>query len=240
MNLIEVNSDGNAILRVETTARVSTTRKSVWIVSPITYDVGTLVVLDAVHMPTGCATWPAFCSVGPDWPMDGEISIVEGINTNTANQAKILTNPGCTISSSDSSQLGINGIVVDGTDCAADMLGCGVVATQANTFGVGFNNNGGGVYASTSILFQSSARGRLTRRFAVQWVESGISVWFFPRGSIPFDISSSAPVPENWGMPMAHWPASGCDPSKFFNRHTANLLTTLWYAFEPLYSPSVL
>ena len=63
---------------------------------------------------------------------------------------------------------------------------------------------------------------------AVQWVDSGISVWFFPRSSIPSDISAGAPNSDNWGTPMAFWPATDCDPSKFFNSHSAIFDTTLW------------
>ena len=39
-----------------------------------------VMVLDIDHMPTGCATWPAFwtlSSTGP-WPRGGEIDIIEG------------------------------------------------------------------------------------------------------------------------------------------------------------------
>ncbi|KAI0638975.1 concanavalin A-like lectin/glucanase domain-containing protein [Trametes polyzona] len=209
-NLIEINSDGHAIMRVETTGQVSGNRKSVRITTTDTYT-GALVVLDAVHMPTGCATWPAFWSNGPNWPAGGEIDIVEGVNDNSDNQATIHTNHGCTIPSSSSSALKISGNVVGGTNCAAaetGNAGCGMTATQENTYGVGFNNNGGGVYA-------------------MQWVDSGISVWFFPRNSIPSDISSGKPLPDGWGTPMAHWPATNCDPAKFFSDHSAIFDTTL-------------
>ncbi|KAI0662407.1 concanavalin A-like lectin/glucanase domain-containing protein [Cubamyces menziesii] len=209
-NLIDINSDGHAIMRVETTGQVSGNRKSVRITTTATYT-GALVVLDAVHMPTGCATWPAFWSNGPNWPAGGEIDIVEGVNTNADNQATIHTNHGCTIPSSSSSALGISGNVVGGTNCAAletGNAGCGMVATQSNTYGAGFNSNGGGVYA-------------------MQWVDSGISVWFFPRNSIPSDLSAGAPQPDGWGTPMAHWPATNCNPSQFFSDHSAIFDTTL-------------
>jgi len=55
--LIEINSNGNAVMRVETTPQVQTNRQSVRITTQATFD-GGLVVMDAVHMPTGCATWP--------------------------------------------------------------------------------------------------------------------------------------------------------------------------------------
>ncbi|KAH9850674.1 concanavalin A-like lectin/glucanase domain-containing protein [Lenzites betulinus] len=209
-NLIEINSDGHAIMRVDTTAQVSGNRKSVRITTTDSFT-GGLVVLDAVHMPTGCGTWPAFWSNGPNWPTGGEIDIVEGVNDYSNNQATIHTAHGCTIPSSNSATLNITGNVVGGTNCAAaetGNAGCGMTATQSNTYGVDFNNNGGGVYA-------------------MQWVDSGISVWFFPRSSIPSDLSSGAPVPNGWGKPMAHWPATDCNMSTFFYQHVAIFDTTL-------------
>jgi hypothetical protein len=40
-----------------------------------------IIVLDISHMPTGCATWPAFWTVNRAdiWPQGGEIDIIEGI-----------------------------------------------------------------------------------------------------------------------------------------------------------------
>jgi beta-glucanase (GH16 family) len=74
--LIEINSAGNAIMRVETTPTVASVRKSIRITTQKSFT-GGLVIMDAVHMPTGCATWPAFWSNGPNWPIGGEIDIVE-------------------------------------------------------------------------------------------------------------------------------------------------------------------
>ena len=67
--LIEINSAGNAVMRVETTPTVSGNRKSIRITSQFAYT-GGLVVLDAVHMPTGCGTWPAFWSDGMFLPQN--------------------------------------------------------------------------------------------------------------------------------------------------------------------------
>ena len=55
--LIEINSAGNAVMRVETTPTVQSNRMSVRITTNLTFTEG-LVILDAVHMPTGCGTWP--------------------------------------------------------------------------------------------------------------------------------------------------------------------------------------
>ncbi|EIW65039.1 uncharacterized protein TRAVEDRAFT_111797, partial [Trametes versicolor FP-101664 SS1] len=208
-NLTEINAAGNAIMRAETTGTVSTYRKSIRITSQYSYT-GGLVVLDAVHMPTGCGTWPAFWSNGPGWPAGGEIDMVEGVNDYTNNQVTLHTAPGCSMPSSDPSALGISGSLIGGTDCAAadtGNAGCGVRASETNSYGAPFNAMGGGVYATL-------------------WDDDGIKTWFFPRSSIPSDLSSSAPQPTTWGTPMAAFAASSCDPFKYFYQHTAIFDTT--------------
>ena len=94
--LIDIDSNGHVFMRVDTTPTVSGNRRSVRITTQYSYT-GGLVLLDAVHMPTGCGTWPAFWSNGPDWPTFGEIDIVEGVNDYSNNQATIHTAHGCTI-----------------------------------------------------------------------------------------------------------------------------------------------
>jgi len=209
-NLAQVNSQGNAVMAVETTPQVASTRQSIRITTQSQYN-GGLFIMDSVHMPTGCATWPAFWTNGPNWPANGEIDIVEGVNNYTNNQATIHTNPGCSIASSNATVLDITGSVVGGTDCsAADSgnQGCGMRSPQNNSFGSGFNANGGGVYA-------------------MQWDNSGIAVYFFPRGSVPSDISAGSPDPSGWSTPMARWPADSCNPSNFFKQHSVIFDTTL-------------
>jgi len=208
--LVTVNNQGNAVMRVETTGSVSGNRQSVRIFTQSSFN-GGLFIMDSVHMPTGCGIWPAFWTNGPDWPNGGEIDIVEGVNDYTNNQATIHTDVGCTLPSSSSTTLAISGSVVGGTDCAAlttGNQGCGIRSNTSNSFGAGFNANGGGVYA-------------------MKWVTSGVAVYFFPRGSVPADISANAPQPNSWGPALARWPASSCAPFKFFYDHTAIFDTTL-------------
>ncbi|KAI0367518.1 hypothetical protein BV20DRAFT_950139 [Pilatotrama ljubarskyi] len=209
-NLIDINDAGNAIMRVETTPVVQGYRKSIRITTEYSYT-GGLIVLDAVHMPTGCGTWPAFWSNGPNWPAGGEIDMVEGVNEYTNNQVTLHTNSGCSLSSSDPNALSIAGTLVGTTNCAAaetGNAGCGIRGNDANSYGAAFNKIGGGVYATL-------------------WDEDGIKTWFFPRSSIPSDLSSGAPQPTTWGTPMASFPASSCDPFKYFYQHTAIFDTTL-------------
>lgn len=197
-------------MRVDTTPKVSTNRKSVRITTDLSFTEG-LVIMDAVHMPTGCGTWPAFWSNGPNWPAGGEIDIIEGVNDYTNNQATIHTSDGCSLPTSSASQLNIQGTVVGGTNCAADETGnqgCGVRSSSDTTFGSGFNSIGGGVYA-------------------MLWQDSGIQIFFFPRGSTPSDIAAGAPQPDNWPTPMANWPSTNCNMASHFYNHSVIFDTTL-------------
>ncbi|THU91658.1 hypothetical protein K435DRAFT_673740 [Dendrothele bispora CBS 962.96] len=209
-NLLEVNSDGNVIMRVDTTQNIgNNNRESVRITTNSHYDQG-MFILDAVHMPTGCGSWPAWWTNGPNWPAGGEIDIIEGVNDYTNNQATIHTNPGCTITSDKSNLLGITGNVIGGTNCAAaetNNQGCGIRSSSSVSYGAAFNGNGGGVYAMTLN-------------------STGVAIYFFPRGSVPKDIDAGTPLPALWGQPMAMWGASGCDPSKFFSQQSMIFDTT--------------
>ncbi|KAJ3856807.1 glycoside hydrolase family 16 protein [Lentinula lateritia] len=209
--LAYVNSAGNAVMSVDTTNNLTGNRKSVRITTSSQYDQG-IWILDALHMPTGCGTWPAFWTNGPDWPAGGEIDIVEGVNTYTNNQATIHTNPGCTISSSNSTVLGITGTIVGGTNCAAaetNNQGCGVRSSSDVSFGAAFNQNGGGVYAS-------------------KLDDTGVSIHFWPAGQVPSDVLAGTPNPSlaTWGTPFAQWSSSGCNPNTFFHDHSAIFDTT--------------
>ncbi|KAF8446147.1 glycoside hydrolase family 16 protein [Boletus edulis BED1] len=210
--LIETNQAGNAVMRVETTPTVQNNRMSVRITTDLSFTEG-LVILDAVHMPTGCGTWPAFWTDGPNWPNNGEIDIVEGVNNYTNNQATIHTGVGCSISTSNSTLLGITGSIVGGTDCSASQSnneGCGIRSSRNTSFGSGFNTVGGGVYA-------------------MYWVNDvGIKIWYFQRGSIPNDITAGAPEPQTWTTPMAFWPNSNsCNIANMFKNNTVVFDTTL-------------
>ncbi|GJJ13958.1 hypothetical protein Clacol_008215 [Clathrus columnatus] len=150
--LVSINHDGNAIMGVNTTQTISGNRPSIRITTNYQFT-GGLLILDALHAPTGCATWPAFWTNGDDWPNNGEIDIMEGVNNLTVNQASIHTAPGCQISDSEFAN-GATGTLVGGNICASaesNNGGCGQQATSLlNTYGTGFNQNGGGVYASTN------------------------------------------------------------------------------------------
>lgn len=54
----------------------------------------------------------------------------------------------------------------------------------------------------------------------MNWNTSGIFVWFFPRASIPSDLATSNPNPDNWGLPTAAYPTSSCDTNTFVKQQT--------------------
>lgn len=76
--------------------------------------------------------------------------------------------------------------------------GCGIEATDPNSYGKGFNSIGGGIYAT-------------------EITPNGISIWFFPRGSEPGDVLGDNPNPANWGTPAAKFAGGGCDWEGKFN-----------------------
>ena len=144
-----------------------------------------LVIADIVHMPGGvCGTWPAYWMVGADWPGNGEIDIIEGVNDQPTNSMTLHTGEGAVVTNGTqfSGELVTPNCDVNAPDQPMN-AGCSIGDVSNLTFGPGFNDAGGGV-------------------FATEWTSEFIKIWFFPRGSFPADIVSSSPNPsENWGTP---------------------------------------
>lgn len=117
---------------------------------------GGMVIMDAVHAPTGCGTWPAWWMNGDNWPYGGEIDIMEGVNAFSQNQISIHTGSGCRIpQDTNQQQTGtLTSGWFDSYNCASYETGnegCGVRdLTNPASFGEGFNAAGGGVYARES------------------------------------------------------------------------------------------
>jgi len=122
---------------------------------------------DVRHMPQGCATWPAIWETGlDDWPNQGELDILEGVNDVSPNAISIHTSLGCTVSN-PRDQTG----TTQGTDCGTHSdndPGCAVMDSNQNSYGPAFNKNGGGWYA-------------------IERSGSFINSWFWPRNASPPD-----------------------------------------------------
>lgn len=176
-----------------------------------------------------CGVWPAFwmLSASKTWPEGGEIDILEGVNEAWGNAVTLHTSVGCVVE--DRAGAGEFAGTMVTRNCDVDApdqgknAGCSIRApdsgervqmgivredmgeARAPSYGTGFNDAKGGVYA-------------------MEWTESSISVWFFPRNSPGYteyfsqsnDTAATSPDPSTWGPPMARFSGSGCDFSERF------------------------
>ncbi|PTB70742.1 glycoside hydrolase family 16 protein, partial [Trichoderma citrinoviride] len=175
-------------------------RPSIRIESKATYDHG-LFIADFLHMPPShCGLWPAFWTYGDNWPYDGEIDIIEGVNTAHTNILSAHTADGCTQSPTID---GLYSGTLINAECAVgdNNIGCGFHPSGEDTssYGDGFNAAHGGVYA-------------------MEWDSVHIRIWHFARGSIPRDVEEKRPDPETWGLPIAVFGGESCDVDQYFHR----------------------
>ncbi|KAI0354210.1 hypothetical protein OH77DRAFT_1405538 [Trametes cingulata] len=193
--LAYVNGAGHAIIKVDNTTFVpyNYKRNSVRITTQEYFPIGSVIVFDATHLPYGCSVWPSFWTKGENWPIGGEIDIIEAVNLMTYNQMALHTQNGCTQPASVA-QTGTTG----NTNCSTD-AGCTVAEKQPNSFGESFASAGGGVWAT-------------------QFDSSGIYIWFWTRDSVPSSVTngSNSIDTSSWGTPSAAYPSSSCDIGEFF------------------------
>ncbi|KAG1835360.1 glycoside hydrolase family 16 protein [Suillus subalutaceus] len=194
-------------------------RNSFRIESNIQYETH-VAIFDIAHMPQGCGTWPAI--LGANWPNEGEVDIVEGVNDQTPNTCSLHTGSNCTMPSSrpmtgsdrsSSLQVFAPLMVPTATHTDNGNSGCGVSINDDKSYGPQFNSNGGGWYA----IERSS---RLS-------------------DSVPSDINSpgSSINTSNWGTPAAYFPDTDCDFSTHFGEH--NIIINLTFCGDWAGSSSV-
>ncbi|KAF4123501.1 glycoside hydrolase family 16 protein [Geosmithia morbida] len=182
-------------------------RKSVRLESKRSFTHG-LFISDITHMPSStCGSWPALWMFGPNWPSSGEIDIIEAVNNADKTAMTLHTSPGCNIVKEGT----LSSTSMESGDCGAEGGGPGCAQQSYSTqgFGTGFNAIEGGVYA-------------------MEWTSDHISVWFFPRSSIPADISGpGSPDPSTWGNPTARFVGGqGCDLDQYFRENNIIINTT--------------
>lgn len=132
---------------------------------------GGLFIIDLEHIPQGAGVWPSIWLTGDKWPEQGEIDIIEGVSSQKFNATTLHTSAGC-------DQSGVPGISNANCNAGNGNIGCGVTPSS-----VPFGNFQGGV-------------------FVCEWIMDGpINVWYFPKNSIPADITSSTPNPTTWDKP---------------------------------------
>lgn len=80
--LAYINNNGALIMRADNTTTLPSgaNRNSIRITSKQKVTIGSLVLMDSTLMPYGPTVWPAFWTVGDNWPSQGEIDIVEGVH----------------------------------------------------------------------------------------------------------------------------------------------------------------
>lgn len=206
-NLAYVDSNGNVIMKGDDTnwLPMGVNRSSVRVSSTHQYNTG-LFILDLNRAPWGCATWPAWWTLGGgQWPYTGEIDIIEGVHDNEHNQVAWHSGPNCSLTPTSNftgSLVYTNG--QPNLNCFGlinDNAGCGVGAWSQASYGPSFDAGGGGV-------------------FAMKWDEEGIAIWNFYRNAVPLDITAGQPKPSGWGKPVASLSPLGCDPISNFVNHS--------------------
>ncbi|KIJ30507.1 glycoside hydrolase family 16 protein [Sphaerobolus stellatus SS14] len=221
--LTYITPQNTAIIRVDNFTNVpfGENRTSVRITSQDFYDIGSMWIFDAVHLPFGCSVWPAWWTKGPLWPDDGEIDIIENINLATNNQMALHTTKGC-MQTSDPRQ---SGTVGSNHDCSPGS-GCVIADIDKRSWGQPFADAGGGVLAT-------------------QFDVSGIYMWFWSRADVPSNLAPSAPSDKlnisTWGPPTASWLGSTCNISEFFTAQQLVLNIDLcgdWAGVPDIYSSS--
>jgi hypothetical protein len=185
-----------------------------------------LFIVDLRHMPAGCGTWPAFWLTDEaNWPVNGEIDIVEGINFQDVAKTALHSTRHCNM---DDVPLGVKSGTWDtavgipnGKTGIPDMTmryaqdcfvynphqwlnqGCVAVDLEGGTLGVPVNKKGGGVYA-------------------LEWdpINRHIRTWVFsPHIKVPTNLRDSirtageenpekevVPDPDEWGLPYGYFP----------------------------------
>lgn len=214
--MTQVLPNGAVVLSVDnkTDLPLNTPRKSMRIATTKTYN-GGLFIADFKRMPFGCSLWPAYWSYGTGgWPTNGEIDILEGVNDQVTNQMTLHTGPQCLLDENptfdSASTAAFLGDVLS-TACASspsNNTGCAFSDSDSSSYGQGFNQAGGGVFAHL-------------------WNQDGIKIWHFNRSSIPQDIASGNPDPSTWPTPVAFWSNSKCDMASHFVDHSLVIDTTL-------------
>ena len=193
---------------------ISQGRPSLELTSIKTYANG-LFILDALHLPQGCGTWPAWWLYGTSPPYNGEIDIIEGINLSTDDQTTLHTYPSSKTNyttcdySTQVNDINMTGKFMSYNCTIGPHPGCYVEPNINYSFGIPFNKKGGGVYA-------------------LDWNDDiGIRSWFWLHEDVPDDIIQKKPDPSLWGLPYAYFPFGSWCSSNHFN--SMNIMIDLYY-----------
>ena len=201
-----------------------------------------LFIIDLRHMPAGCGTWPAFWLTDEDnWPVNGEIDIVEGVNYQNTAKTALHTTKECIMDNvPEGSKTGTwdtavgipnkktgipdmtfryaqNCFVYDPHQWINQGCVAQDVKLDGRSLGMPLNANGGGV-------------------FALEWDPANMHLrsWIFsPHGRVPTNLRNAlrtatnadistriAPDTNLWGLPYGYFPigeGTHCPSTHFRN-----------------------
>lgn len=186
-----------------------------------------LMVADIEHMPTGCGAWPALWTYGNvTWPDQGEIDILEGVNSQTTDWMTLHTTPGCSMRSTGRADF----FKTNNCNANEGKDGCPQKLPDAGT--PGFNASGGLRSPNYGPDFNRIRGGA----YIMEWTSEDVNIWFMPRDeSLLFrSFTSGAEIVDtlSLGTPMggfsSHGGANGttCDIDKHFYDHVITIDTT--------------
>ncbi|KAM0665970.1 hypothetical protein ACQRIU_005314 [Beauveria bassiana] len=176
-----------------------------------------LVITRFYHMPkTVCGAWPAYWTLGEDWPNNGEIDMYEGWNLNTVNKPALHVGTKarvgeCLLDSSAQAEIVSANCDNKFQDGVRAWAGQGCQVEEVND----------GIWASEDGGIQ-----------ALEWTKDAIKLYTWQIGKAPKNIDSDAPDTSSWGKPSVQVSSSGCDLSRAFGNQT--ILFTLPFCGEPV------
>jgi hypothetical protein len=229
--LVGIIADTQSVfMGVDYTSKDPKGRASVRLESTKNYNHG-LLIADIAHMPAStCGSWPAYWLLGKEeWPVGGEIDILEGVNDYDSNAVTLHTSAKCIVDNSTSPATGgtspsdgmsFSGFLsTDDCDVAAPdqskNVGCSIRAPEyiPSTIQTGSHTNTHALKSYGTPF--NTARGGI---YALEWTPTFISVFFLPYASPAYQSAhnTSTPNPSQWGAPIARFSGANCDFEKRF------------------------
>ena len=184
-----------------------------------------LFIMDLSHMPSGCGTWPAFWLTDEqNWPINGEIDILEGVNYQTRAKTALHATKTCNMDDIPSGvrtgswdtavgipdkKTGIPDMTVrEANDCFVynphQWLNQGCVTVDDNDGSIGepLNDNGGGVYALEWDPINKRIRSWAFSSHSA--VPENLKLAISSAGN-PLSSTQVSPDPNLWGLPFGYF-----------------------------------
>ncbi|KND89754.1 putative endo-1,3(4)-beta-glucanase [Tolypocladium ophioglossoides CBS 100239] len=194
-------------------------RDSVRIESKARYNHG-LFIARFTHLPENkCGLWPAFWTYGENWPVDGEVDIIEQWNNAQWNQPAIHM--------ADSAKYGQ--CLMDGVGQSGNVL----TSNCDNDFQdppIQWGNQG-------CVAADHSGPWATRDGVAMEWTSEFIKLYSWHWSNVPSNIGDDAPDSASWGTPVVYLKNKQCDIDDHFSNQ--KLVLDLDFCGNPAGNPSV-